>query len=79
MQQIKICGPDLSHYAPLVAHQVLSCAIVVVPLGSGCGVIIVVSPFVDISVVIIVVSPIVDMAAVIIVASSIHGRPQSPS
>lgn len=72
MEQIKICGPDLTHFSPQVVQQVLAYANVVVSLGSGCGVAIVVSPFVDISVVIIVVSPIFDMAAVIAVASSVH-------
>lgn len=57
MEQIKICGPDLIHFEPQVVLQVLTCAIVVLSPGSGCGVI-------------IVVSLLVDMAAVIVVASS---------
>lgn len=57
MEQIKICGPGLIHFEPQVAHQVLTCAIVVLSPGLGCGVI-------------IVVFPLVDMAAVIVVASS---------
>lgn len=64
MWQIKICGrPDLSHFAPQVVRRDLTCAIAVVFLGPGCGVIVVVSPFVDTSVVIVVASLIIDMVA----------------